>query len=655
VRSQFRVVILLLLLFVGRAPAWPVTQDELATFFALIFEQGLKEHDVPGAIVAVVHDDAPLFLAGYGVADIETGARPDPAETRFRVASISKTFTALAVMQLVEKGLLDLDADVNTKLKAFKVPDAFGKPITLRHLLTHTAGFDDEYLYSARRSAAALPPLSVYLEHRLPRRVLPPGAVMSYSNHGFALAGLIVEETSGRPFSDYMRAQVFTPLEMHSSGFDLEPGPDTAFATGYTPQGPGPGLKKADFDFPCNVPAGTLAVTARDMANFMIMMLNHGEFRDQRLLSAAGIATMQARQFGHHPALPGVGLGFFEHRGGGTGWVEHTGQVWGFASLFALHPESGTGLFISLNSDEGALYQHVRARFEQTYFPAPPPREDQFVDVLEDAATRANAAAGFYRFNRIPRNSFLKFGTIASGFSSEWRVLPGDYLGTITLARIGALGAGKPLLLREVAPWEFREVASSDADQSLQPGGAHVVFREASPALAAQMFRGTNAYERIEQHEILPLRLTALGLSGLVIFLALVGYLATRYALRRWRPDTIGRAYHLSAWCLAHAAALFIIFAALLAYTMATLVPFAVSYGPPPLLPFALALPLAACFLAVLGSAGLAVACWRREGTIHMRALHGATYAAMAVFLLVLDYYGLFGYRYGTGSTPWLP
>ncbi|HME68634.1 MAG TPA: serine hydrolase domain-containing protein [Myxococcota bacterium] len=212
--------------------AGPTDRREFEAFFDGLLSGLMADRHVSGAVVLVVKDGAVFFAKGYGVADLATGRPVDP-DTLFRAGSISKLFTATAVMQLVEQGKLDLNADVNQYLEGFRIPDAFGKPVTLANLLTHTGGFDDSFLGTTQPLGAAPIPLHMYLAMRMPRRVMPPGKLLSYSNHGLALAGYLVERASGQPFAEYMREHVLDPLGMTHSGFGLPASPPSSLAVGY--------------------------------------------------------------------------------------------------------------------------------------------------------------------------------------------------------------------------------------------------------------------------------------------------------------------------------------------------------------------------------------------------------------------------------------
>jgi len=220
------------------APARSGTVDGRAVedFMDEYFARQLEEEKIPGATVSVVEDGKALLAKGYGQADVENNEPVVADETLFRIASTSKLFTATAVMQLVEEGKLDLDRDVNYYLDDVEIPDTYpGRPVTLRHLLTHTAGFEEEFTGSLARDADEVVPLGEYLSENVPARVRPPGEVTSYSNYGMALAGHLVEEASGMPYDRYLEENVFGPPGMRSTTAAQPPTPALRdqLATGY--------------------------------------------------------------------------------------------------------------------------------------------------------------------------------------------------------------------------------------------------------------------------------------------------------------------------------------------------------------------------------------------------------------------------------------
>src|SRR5580765_4403434 len=195
-----------------------MTQEDVGAFLDGILPQQLAREDIAGAVVSVVKDGKVLFARGYGYADVEKKTPVSPKTTMFRPGSISKLFTWTAVMQLVEQGKLDLDRNVNDYLD-FKLPDRSDGPITLRNIMTHTAGFEEQVKSLITEDPKALVPLQQYVKTSTPTRIFKAGSTPAYSNYATALAGYLVEHVSGQTFDDYLDANIFKPLGMTHATF----------------------------------------------------------------------------------------------------------------------------------------------------------------------------------------------------------------------------------------------------------------------------------------------------------------------------------------------------------------------------------------------------------------------------------------------------
>lgn len=330
----------------------------------------MQQGAVTGAVVVVVKDGELIYSKGYGYADAEAKKPVDPASTMFRAASISKLFTWTAVMQLVEKHKLDLDADINRYLD-FIVPPREGKPITMRDLMTHTAGFEEVRKDRYSANPATLMRYDVWLKQWVPKRIYPAGEVPAYSTYGAALAGYIVQRISGQPFDDYMERHILEPLEMKHASFrqplptSLQP--DMALNYGK------PGTAPRPFDLRTAVPASALSVSGEDMARFMIAHLQFGRSGNAQLLEQATVQQMQSYQRAAIPGLPGTALGFVHLDHGDQIILGHGGDFDGFHGLLALFPEHHTGIFIATDGGRsGALLRPVVDRLSDRYFPPLP-------------------------------------------------------------------------------------------------------------------------------------------------------------------------------------------------------------------------------------------------------------------------------------------
>ena len=205
----------------------PRDPKELGAFLDPIFSNGMAQWHIPGAVFLLVRDGRVVFAKGYGYSDLSQKTAVEPDTTVFRAGSVSKLFTATAVLDLVERGQLDLHTDVNRYLQTFQLPENFSKPVTLANLLTHTGGFDDRAIGIAARNPRERVPLGEYLARSMPPRVRPPGELYSYSSHGIALAGYIVETVSHEPFEEFVETYILEPLAMRHSSFSLEGVPAT--------------------------------------------------------------------------------------------------------------------------------------------------------------------------------------------------------------------------------------------------------------------------------------------------------------------------------------------------------------------------------------------------------------------------------------------
>ena len=350
-----------------------LTASDVAAFLDGVVPLQLAREDIAGATVAIVKDGKLLFEKGYGFADVAAKKPVDANETLFRPGSISKLFTWTAVMQQVEQGKLDLDRDVNEYID-YKIPDAFGKPITLKNLLTHTPGFEESVkdLITFKQDS---PDLGRYLKAHIPRRIFPPGTVPAYSNYGAALAGYIVERVSGEPFNQYVEAHIFKPLGMGHSTFVQPLPPELAgnMSLGYSVASEKP---LQAFEVVTPFPAGSLSSTADDMSRFMLAHLQDGRLGDAQILKPETAQLMHSRLFGLDPAANAMAYGFYEETRNGHRIVGHAGDTGAFHSDLHLVLDSGLGFFVSYNSaGRGQVSPRtiLWEAFLDRYFPFEPP------------------------------------------------------------------------------------------------------------------------------------------------------------------------------------------------------------------------------------------------------------------------------------------
>jgi CubicO group peptidase (beta-lactamase class C family) len=603
--------------------------EELEAFVDGFVAGELEAYDVAGLTVAVVKDGQLYFAKGYGWADVERKLPVEAQHTLFRPGSVSKLFTWTAVMQLVEQGKLDLDADVNTYLTQFKVPARDSGPITLRHALTHTVGMEDGGIgYLMVRGPEQIVPLAQSLAQHIPARVRPAGTSgeglsSSYSNWATSLAGLIVANVSGVSFEDYVDANILRPLGMASSTFK-EPLPEALekrMARGYDFEAGA--FKPKGYEFIANFgPAGSLAATATDMARFMIAHLQEGAAGDARILKPETVRAMHARVFSPHPAVNGSALGFYEDFVNGRRIIAHGGDTNYFHSELGLLEREGVGYFVSVNTGGKAALvpRHFVRAFMNHYYPASLPK----VTPPDDFGSRAGKYAGHYRalrhsYTRFEKVFALVGGTSVAATDEKTLVIPDLF--------------GDSAQYVEVAPAVFREV---NGDRTVA-----FVANDAGQVLGMVGQFAFIPFYKLQWYESAPFQFTLLGLSVLLFVIALVS------ALRNWKTDKAGPP--AARWARRNLGALaalnlafLVAFASIFAAGIDDLI-FALPKG----LYAVLTLPLIGLALTAL-AAFLAVRVWRESyWTRASRVLHVAGVAAAIAFVWFLNYWNLLGYRIG--------
>ncbi len=432
-----------------------LTREDAEAWLDGFFPYALQRGDVAGAVVVVVKDGNILLQKGYGFADVATRKPVDPERTLFRAGSVSKLFTWTAVMQLLEQGKLDLDADINGYLD-FAIPQRNGKPITLRNLMTHTPGFDEAVRALIIANPRDLPTLEAALKHWIPPRVTDAGSTPAYSNYGAGLAGYIVQRVSGMSFDDYIEQKIFAPLAMGQATF-RQPLPErfqADMSNGYKVASG----KPQPFELVTLPPAGSLSISGTAMAAFMIAHLQKGAFGSGRILQEATAVKMHGTAATVIPQLNRMLLGFYENNINGHRVITHGGDTEYFHTELNLLPDDGVGLYISLNSlgKEGAagpIRTMLFKEFSDRYFPAPLPEGS--VDA-KTAKEHAQLMAGRYTFTRRAHTSFLSLLNLLG----EIRVVANND-GTITVDALKGTDE-QPKKWREIAPFVWRNAAGGD-------------------------------------------------------------------------------------------------------------------------------------------------------------------------------------------------
>lgn len=485
-----------------------IASNELENFINEAFQKNMDKYNIPGGVISIVKDGKVVFSKGYGCSNLESNVPVDPESTLFRIGSVTKTFTATAVMQLAEEGKIDLYKDVNNYLMDFSLKNRYASPVTMAELLTHTSGIDSDEIGDLSKDESETKPIGEVLKKRMLPVVREPGTQIQYSNYGMALAGCIVEEVSGISCKDYISRNILMSLEMTNTAFVLN---SSKLAQGYN-----------EFDGElkeCNLkgyfklyPIGGLVSTANDMAKFMIANLNNGEYNGNRILETSTVKMIQGRHAGFDDLLPGTCYGFCEKYINGVRAVCHSGYSEdGFLTELCLFPQYKLGIFISINQGSNNSFpQDFAYDFVNRYYHkeiAITPASDTDVDP---------AIAGIYRFGDYTRSTLAK----------------GDIFGVGEDVSVSVNSDGT-ISLHETDPFTYKKSITTAVKLSRlvfrKQNGDYVVFKEDNTGKIATMAQTSDSwhgtYERISWYDTntfqnsLFLVLVVLALFEVVIWL----------------------------------------------------------------------------------------------------------------------------------------
>lgn len=491
----------------GAAGAHALEAADLEAWLDGRVPYSLKSGEIAGMVISVVKDGKVLLQKGYGLADVEAKVPMDPATTLVRLGSTSKPFTWTAVMQLVQQGRIDLDRNVNDYID-FKIEEAYGKPITMRDLMNHRAGFEeglkDLLGYDPKRAQTT----ERYLKEH-PRPILwAPGEAPGYSNYGVALAGYIVQRVSGMPFETYVEQHILKPLGMNHSTF-VQPVPQGFpgfLSKGYntTQEPPSP------FELVITAPAGSFTSTASDMTRFMLAHLGQGSVDGVSILDAATTARMHSPSYTHQ-GLPGFGTmahGFFHVQQNGRLVIGHGGDTIVYHTEMNLLPQEGVGIFFTYNSrgKDSAVYgarKELMDGFMDRYFPAPAAAEPP---TLATAQADAQKIAGRYQSSRRVDHGFLRFFYLL-----QQTVITANPDGTIAVPD----GLGEMGTYREVGPQLWRKVGGAQMMALREINGVKTVIDSDNPVAVLQEASFLNSA---------PLNVSILLLSFLILATSLVAW-----------------------------------------------------------------------------------------------------------------------------------
>jgi CubicO group peptidase (beta-lactamase class C family) len=444
-----------------RGPVMSVDTVVLAAFVDSFITARMAEDRIPGAGFVFVQNGRVAVIRGYGLANVAEQRRVLPESTIWRVGSISKIFTATGVMQLVDRGVVELDAPIDRYLRRVAIPPTYPDPVTVRQLLTHTAGFDEVRPGTQAPTRGDLLPLDQFLNGRLVR-VRPPGTTTAYSTYGITIAGAMIEEVSGVSYENFLQRNIWNPLEMSRSGIDLLPILQRDVAMGYEIRGDA--LVAEPWEWYHTAPASSVNATVADMGHFLLAHLPPAGPATARILSDSALGEMHRQQVTMHPSIPGYALGFNEDYIGDLRVLEHGGNMAGFSALMVLIPGENAGFFVVNHFEGSRLRDDLKWLLLERFFPGAKLRRPVPTTLPPVEKVQPERFAGSY----IP---------LTSCFSCQ-PVRPGGGM-TVTAHADGTLGfAGG----RWIAVDSLRFVREN--------GSGYIVFRSDRTGVIRELFAG---------------------------------------------------------------------------------------------------------------------------------------------------------------------
>lgn len=601
-------------------------RGQAEAFFDSFFARAMSRWHVPGAALVLVKNGKVIFSKGYGYANLKKRIPVVPDQTVFRVASVSKVFTATAALQLVENGKLDLHTNVNHYLTSFKVKDPFPQPVTLAELLTHSAGLDASVIGIATRRRSQVVPLGTFLARRMPAVVMPPGKIYSYSSFGIALEGFLVQKISGEPFDAYIDKRILQPLHMRNSGFNLTPELAAHLATGYEYRHGS--YTRQPIDYFNIFPAVGLYSTAADMGHFLIAQLEGGRYGGAQILSEAGVRESHRRQFTEDPRLAGRTFGFYERFVNGHRAIGHGGNIRGFASLLMIVPKAHVGFFLVFNRDESRFEDDFIHSFFDRFYPAS--NTDESIAPVHLSVADLHKFTGSYRSNPYSRHTFEKLITLYWQFR-------------ITANPDGSLEFHYPHHFKPPGRWQ-----PLAPNYFLCSGGqGHAVFEAGSDGRITRLFTDRDSYEKVPWYGTAAFQV---GLVKMLMLILLSGCVAwpVQWLVRRWRrkPWVMRRTMLGARWTAAALGVLDVFFVVEMLHLLVLMDDWDFVYGVPAEIKALLRIPLVTTALAAVVLCLAACAWKKRWWSVWGRVHYTVVAVAGLVFVWFFAYWNLLGFHY---------
>ncbi len=597
----------------------PVDKERVEAFFEGLIRGQQRAFHTPGAAVVMVQDGRVVLSRGWGLADPVKGLPFDPERSVFQAGSLSKVFTDMAILQLHEKGLLDLNADIRTYLGDFDLKTEYPQPLSLAHLMTHTGGFEFSVDGIMTRDATQTKPLAKWLIDHRRIQVRPPGLMSAYNNYDHTLAGFVVERVTGLPFAEYVARNILEPLGMTNSSFRQPVPPDLAsrMVQGHT--------HKNDRVRPLQqgtvqiIPAGGLTTSSLDMAGFMIALLQKGRLGENRILRESTAEKMLEAQFRLPGRLGGLTYGLDEILYRGQRGLYHGGYLSGTYTVMLLLPRSRIGLLAVYNCESGLWgIADLLPIFMEYLFP----------DQSENLRPKP------YKPNESKKFSGYYLPTAFKGSSFEGLLIP------VVAARLKATSLGTLIASWDLQarPKEMARVGEKEFHQI--DGMKKLFFLDNGGALPDKFYfsaRPTITFERLPWYETPPFQVLMITLNGLIFLTAIVLW---PFFLRPGQAGAEGRVLSRAGLIAALGSSVYLIMAAVVITTLQDA--YGLAYGFGPFFRLALKLPYAGAAASFL-TLPLMILAWRQgSGRTGLRILYSLATFSLCLFTSWLIYWRMF-------------
>jgi len=501
----------------GYGPTDPAGLEE---FLDAYISNQMDEYHIPGVVITFVKDGEVFLSKGYGYADIESQTPFDPENTLLTAASLGKTFTAVGVLQLNERGVIDLNEAIRPYFTEFELETRFDEPLTFVNLLTHTDGFEARMIGGVAQTQDNMIPLGELINTYNPTQLYPPGQYMTYGDFAANLSGYLTQEISGVPFEQYMAENILAPLHMDSSTFDqyLSDEMFSRLVVGYEYQDGH--QESVPFFYIPFAPAGGFRTTASDMNHFMLALLNGGEYNGTRIMNEQTVQMMFTQQFAPDPSMAGITYGLFEHFHNGQRALLRDGDGLGTRSRMILFPEQNMGFFISYNSGDNNLRLNIINAIIDRYSPA----ESSSVSMpMNGYQERASMFTGTYRPLQADMTTF---GKSMYFFSQLVEVTTTDE-GYLSIAATGMDDQSSVMggfegtsLWVEVEPLHFERVDGDGQLSFIQDEAGHIV-----QMISGQGYHST--FSKVAWYETQSFQIVLIELCALLIISMLISAFVT--------------------------------------------------------------------------------------------------------------------------------